>query len=170
MLMVASVVFGALIVAILASLKNAQFAQSQTRATKYAQEGLERIRLIKNSNGEVDFNAAQGCASTCGPTNCNFSLLWNCDLSVPVNSPCVVKAAGEAQVGGCYFRLDSTGTKLVEAPDSANITESLEDGLRREIYFKDGADSNEKKVLVKVKWTDSSGEHMSNLETVLANY
>lgn len=50
---VAVVVISALVFATIASLRNASFAQNQLQATKLAQQGLERIRTLRDRDGEV---------------------------------------------------------------------------------------------------------------------
>lgn len=52
---VAVVVISALVFATIASLRNASFAQNQLQATKLAQQGLERIRTLRDRDGDVIF-------------------------------------------------------------------------------------------------------------------
>lgn len=176
-LTIATLVVVTLIIVVLAGLKNSQFAQNQSRATKYAQEAMEKIKTIRDRNGTVQLND-QGlwgtkCATQCYSTDgiCHFSDLWSCDLSSSF-TPCTSSPQQPEDLHGCYFDLELTGNdpKLVELPgtaDNSSPVVNLEDGLTREIYFEDDASFNkEKKVTVKVKWTDSSGPHESNLETV----
>lgn len=50
---VAVVVLSATVVAVLSALNNAQFSKNQNIATQYAQEGMEVMRKMRNSNWAV---------------------------------------------------------------------------------------------------------------------
>ena len=47
------IVVGALVFATISSIRNAQSAKNQTLATKYAQEGLERVRVGRDRNKSI---------------------------------------------------------------------------------------------------------------------
>ncbi|MBI1919209.1 hypothetical protein HYS29_01330 [Candidatus Microgenomates bacterium] len=55
----AVVVLSATVVAVLAALNNAQFSKNQSLATQYAQEGMEVMRKMRNSNWSA-FNDLSG--------------------------------------------------------------------------------------------------------------
>lgn len=240
-LTVTIVMIVALIAFVLTGLKNAQLAQNQSKATKYAQEALEKIKAIRDRNGQVVFaystlactwsgcirgvDASNDCAAICGESNeiaqpncpnypiaqgpycsirygpdfCDessyspdqectgslsgagrlsgrccccqsstpntFSELWSHNLSSD-GSPCTIRPSGSTE---CYFKISSSGNFLEEPVNNNSLSENLENGLLRQILFEDAASSygSEKKVTVKVKWTDSSGEHESNIQTIL---
>jgi Tfp pilus assembly protein PilV len=149
-LTVAAVVLGAVMIAIITGLKNAQFAQNQVKATKYAQEALDKIKAIRDRDGEVEFNYTNGQTT-------KFSHLWGVNMSI--NCP---------SAGLCYFDLNDTSLVLTYK-DSIGYSQNLESGLSRQIIFTDQADTytTEKTVTAKVKWVDSSGEHESFLQRVL---
>lgn len=142
----AAIVLGALIILVLTGLKNSQFAQNQGKATKYAQEAIDQIRNIRDMDEEI-----AGLASTY-----KFSDIWSID---PFNLDC------EGSQPGRYFKIEVNS--LIEVSCPLNTGHNIGSGLTRQILFQDGDNSDEKKVIVKVKWTDSSGEHESNLQTII---
>lgn len=140
----------ALIAFVLTGLKNAQLAQNQSRATKFAQEAMDQIKTIRDRNGEIDF--------TVSPTETldNFSELFGIQMS------------GTTYCNqSCYFKFETNGA-LVEEIGPAQT--NLGDGFKREIIIEDAPpldSETEKRVIVKIKWADSSGEHESNIQTIL---
>lgn len=184
-LIVSAVVLGALITAILNSLKEAQFAQNQTKATKYAQETIDDIRSIRDQDSAVSVDL-----------NCNikkFSDLWGYFMSstnrsncASGNSPCLSIALPTGlSINGCYFLLNQSGStfSLSEPPvsESSYYYQPLDNTFSRLINLSDNSlgtycpnsstiycdYQNEKIVNVQVQWTDGSGTHQSNLQTIL---
>ncbi|MFH0937175.1 MAG: carbohydrate binding domain-containing protein [Candidatus Daviesbacteria bacterium] len=155
-IMVGVIVVGALTALILYSLKNAQFAQNQAKATKYAQEAIEKVKTIRDrdEDGSIVFKEE----------NLKFSDLWAISMSEVANCA--------NQSGNCYFFLDQSTfpISLKEKSGTPNY-ESLENGFTRQIILTDISTSyaTEKKLIVKVVWKDSSGDHESNLQTVLTS-
>lgn len=153
------------------SLKNSQFAQKQVQATKYAQEAMDKVKTIRdlNNSSMVSFQDPSGssissCQACTSVVKCSFLTLFDCNLT-GLNSPCT-KPLLQSSMPGCYFKL-ATGGQLVE-PVTDPMSEDLGDGLSRTIFIQDGADyGTAKTVTVKVSWTDSSGSHESNLQTIL---
>lgn len=139
-LAITSIMLVALIMIILASLKNAQFAQNQTQATKLAQNTIDQIRILRdnNKNGTLD-------------TAC-FVELWNTSTHY-------------CTTADCYYRLTTLGDYL-ENKGTTSFKDSLGGGFSRQIKISQPIGTNIK-LTVEVFWTDSSGEHSSNLETVL---
>lgn len=170
-LVVVMIMVVALIVVILGSLKNSQFAQKQVQATKYAQEAIDKVRAIRDREGLISFHdpSALTCALTCtSPPICNFSVFWSCPLTPP-DSPCTILKAGETE--GCYFLLTDEDSALSEPNAVDQISDQIPaEDMKREIYMKDFGSVGEKQVIVKVTWTDSAGEHESNLQTILTQH
>lgn len=131
-------VVGALTFATISSLRGSDFAQKQSQATKLAQEGIEKVRGIRDRD---DIDSAGN----------NFSSYFT-------TSPCGTTV--------CYFKLRESDGKLTAA-SSVTDFEILEGGLKRQIVIEDGASSGEKKITSLVKWSDYSGEHESKLTTIL---
>ena len=57
-------VVGGLVFATISSLRNANYAKNQVQVTKLAQEGLERVRSIRNQDGSVNFSHGSGLTTT----------------------------------------------------------------------------------------------------------
>lgn len=151
-LVAVTLMLGGMSVVVITSLKNAQFAKSQVQATKYAQQGMEKVKAIRDRNGTVTFSSM---APPCAP-NCFFGDLKT--ISLP-ESPLY------------YFRIEGEG--LVEKQDTFS-REDLGSGIYRQIIISDAPaippdlpDLNQKLITVKVVWVDGSGSHESKLQTVV---
>lgn len=156
-LAVAIIVMVALVIVILTGLKNSEIAQNQIKATKYAQDALEQMTALRDRNSNIKINGIS--------PDPQFSYLFGSSLSAP---PCTTVNAKVV----CYFILDtSQDPSLQQIADPFRFNQDLGDsGLSRQIFFEDGLDDNEKKVTVRVMWTDSSGLHESNLQTYLTKH
>lgn len=140
------IVVGALVFSTITGLRNAAFAKNQSQATKLAQEGLEKIRSLRDRDEQdkVYYDDTKQQAD-------QFSDLWNIRLSCQSNN--------------CYFIL--VGDILRNVNSFSNV-EHVEKGLGRRIEIEDIADgSKEKKITAIVSWTDFSGSHQSSLTTIL---
>lgn len=140
-------VIGALTFATIASLRNAQFAKNQTQATKLAQEGIEKVRALRDRDGSVDYVRGDGSHTT------KFSDLWNLNFSCPT-----------PPAGNCYFWF------LVDilSSSTASSYEPITGGFERQIQIIDMGDGTaEKQVTSIVRWSDFSGTHESKLSTYL---
>ena len=80
------VIVAALTFIIIFSLRNADLAKNQTQATKLAQEAVEKVRSIRDTDGGVTFVAAT-----------KFSDLWAITLSSSC-SPCYFNLAGNVLI------------------------------------------------------------------------
>lgn len=145
------IVLGALTFATIASIRNAQFAKNQAQATKLAQEGLERVRSVRDRNSSVSYLSA-------GVRDWNW--LWTNTIST---------VCGSSQ---CYMKLKS-GSCVYDLCQIIGTTSTQEDIYRdgkftRMITIEDGASfDTEKEVTSIVSWTDFSGSHESRLITIL---
>lgn len=143
---VAVIVIGALTVVTISSLRNANLSKNQLQATKYAQEGIEKIRSIRDRDGIVTTNF--------GTLTDKFSQLWGIQLyQVCTPQP-------------CNFLLGSISNTLTQ---NNTAFESLAGGFERRIKITDENSSyqNQKTVTVLVSWIDFSGSHESHLTTIL---
>jgi type II secretory pathway pseudopilin PulG len=160
-ILVSIMVIGALTFAMISSLRNAQLAKRQSQATKYAQEGLEKVRSIRDRGGSVvNFSTAA-----------IFTDLWTIDMS----------ASGLCSVAGsrgpCYFKLGANSLVGAAGPnDTEIINSSVGIGVfKRQIQISDqGCGSppqdcylTEKQVTSVVTWIDFAGTHESKLTTIL---
>ncbi|MBI2021688.1 hypothetical protein HYS93_02255 [Candidatus Daviesbacteria bacterium] len=151
------IVVTALTLTTILSLKNSRFSKDQVKATKYAQEGLERVRAIKGRDYAVCKPSVTSVAK--------FSELWSTSNICPVGCKFVLT---QASISSCPVAL---------APDSpfwlleSSSLEQISDGFTREIVIKDIDDgTKQKQVFSRVFWSDVSGKHSSELVTILANY
>lgn len=143
----AALVIAALVFATIVSLRNASFAKNQTQATKLAQEGLEKIRSLRDRDGPVNY-IIDPTAST---STSKFSDLWSISFTCGTGA-------------NCYFYFNSTGTLF--GGTLANFEPILTD-FKRQFQIEDNDGGTQKKVTAKVLWTDFSGEHESKLTTIV---
>lgn len=134
----------ALISFILSGLKNAQFAQNQSKATKLAQETMDLVKTIRDrdNDGGINFTVAGG------QTLAKFSQLFGERISLS------------------NFKIEFNS--LNEQPSPVPI--DLGDGFTREIKLEDDIATyqTQKKITVIIRWNDSTGEHESNIQTILS--
>lgn len=160
-LVVVTLLSSSLIIAIITGLKNSQFAQKQTQATKFGQDAMDRIRTIRDRDGIVNFATPSGTTDI-------FSELWEINMSGQPS--CTVFG------NKCYLKLVDTGGEISLIDATSSYWESVTEGLSRQIFFEDKSSGtpplyqSEKDITVKVKWTDTSGDHESYLQTTLTKY
>lgn len=167
-LMITVLVLVALLTVVVVSLRNAQFAQNQTKATKYAQDAIERIKTLRDRNDSLETNNTVVMQSS--PDTHKFSDLWSDKLS----NLC---AAGTEISGPCYFKIveNSITHAVILTQVDPNVWDDLGDGLKRQIILTDkrSIEPNvdkykyEKELTVRVEWIDASGTHQSDLQTIL---
>lgn len=135
-------VVGALVFATISSLRNARLAQNQVQATKLAQEGIEKVRSIRDRDGPVNYSGTPGAT--------DFNGLYQNSFACPIN---------------CYFYFNSLG--ILSSGTSANS--ELITPFQRQFQIEDegASSSGQKKITSRVTWTDFAGSHESKLTTVL---
>lgn len=156
-LVLAAMMIVALITIVLVSLKNAQFAQNQTKATKLAQDTIDNIRILRDNNQNKSLLPNDSC----------FDQLWN------TGSTDFGCGGGDDCYYGLVTFLDPPLLRLRR--EALAFKENLGDGFLRQIKVTqddvsnpdDGLSPGEVKLVVEISWTDSTGEHKSNLETYL---
>lgn len=137
-------VVGALTFTTLFSLRNAQFSKTSAQATKLSQEGVEKVRSIRDRDESVIFTTTNFVTS-------KFSDLWALKMSDSCNP--------------CYFRLTAAGG-LNEG--TAATFENLGSGLERQVQISDDVNfGSEKNITVVTHWSDFAGIHESKLSTIL---
>ena len=147
------IVVVALTFATIASLRNAQFSQNQVQATKLAQEGIEKIRTLRDRDTADAINYLKGD----GGRATKFSDLWAVNLSCPAN---------------CYFYFNYASPPVLVGATVANLENIPPPPAKlqfsRQVMIEDvGNGQNQKKVTVITNWTDVSGPHESKLTTIL---
>ena len=132
----------ALVFATIAGLRNSEFAKNQSQATKLAQEGLERMRTLRDRDT---------VGSMASPYS-KFSDLWPIALACPTNN--------------CYFYFNSSNVLI--SGTSVNFEDILSGSFKRQFLIEDYTDgTQQKKVTSVVRWNDFSGDHESRLTTIL---
>lgn len=153
--MVGILVVTALTFAVIFSLRNAGFAKNQAQATKLAQEGIEKVRGMRDRDSRITTSIDYPLDPS---RKINiFSELFSADLS---HTQCNT-ASGDAP---CYFRFISG----VLSQGAGGNFEPV-GVLKRQIQIGDETASkdSQKTVTVIVQWTDSTGDHESILTTIL---
>lgn len=140
-----------LVITTVNGLKNSQFSKNQAQATKYAQEAIDQIRTIRDRDYAV-----------CGPSLsvAKFSDLWPSDVC---SLACTYTLKRSSVDGYCPGDTSSPIWLKISPPAQETIG-----NFNREIKIETFS-ANQKKVTVKVSWTDISGNHESQLVTILAN-
>lgn len=182
------VVLGALLLITITGLNNNRFAQNQVKATKYAQETIDKIKSIRDRDSEVKLRVG-GCESI------KFSQLYihrlysnqvSCAASQGVCTNVPQGTPNESW--GCYFilRSNETGQDTVFSLDEPATVSQIEEcvsesslqtdcnsstssGFKRKIFITDKQSNydKEKLITVSVSWEDASGLHESSLRTIL---
>lgn len=138
----------ALTFATIFSLRNASFAKNSVQATKLAQEGLERVRTLRDRDGAVFYIDPSS-------TVLKFSDFWNITFS----------CSGSAN---CYFYFNTSSTSDIFSGGDINTFESIAPNFKRQFWIEDEDDGTEqKKITALVQWTDFAGTHESKLTTIL---
>lgn len=138
-------VVGALTFATFFALRNVKFSQNQNQATKLAQEGLEKVKSIRDRDqpGSVYY-----VTDSSSPAKTKFSELWDINFICEAN---------------CYFYFNSSTLTGGTSASFENVA-----SFKRQFKIEDGTPANqEKKVTVTVAWSDATGDHESQLTTIL---
>ncbi len=142
-------------------LQNSQFSRNQVQATKLAQEGIEKMRTIRDNNFTVCGWAAS--ANTVAPNG-----LWSANCTTGCKY--IIRQTS----GTC--NVSSTSDLWINFNSSPSVTEDIGVSgvtFKRVVTVTNGTDltgalnPNVKNINVTVSWTDSAGPHVSNVETVL---
>lgn len=149
-----TVIVGALAIVTTNSLRNSQFSKNQVQATKLAQENMEKVRTIKSSDFGVCLQGESVCST--------WENIWAVNF-------------GRQQTGctiGCTFYPEDgcTVTGDEEKPlclrYQANPI-SVGENFTGQIIIED-EDVNQKRVTSRVSWVDATGNHSSELVTILS--
>jgi hypothetical protein len=186
---IALIIISALTIVTLEGLKNSQFSQNQTQATQLAQEGLEKVKSMRDRDYSINVGGASYAWSTyfqspaypsapgaCGTSasGCKFSLgVFSGTIGSGSGTNCAISSTGapDPTKPTCLL-FNGTPEKLVNNHFIRTINiYDCRGGLDLTCPTSDPANSNlgYKKVFVTVSWTDSSGIHNSNLVTILGD-
>lgn len=165
-LAVTAVVILALVVASLMGLKNAQFAQNQSKATKHAQETIDIIKSIRDRDQEGTVNFRYSVSLFVGQVMTTNITKFSALYTVPMSS------STSCSDRYCYFTLLNNELLLtISPPDSLFV--DIGEGFSRKITFEDDTPldlTKEKRVTAQVRWSDGSGYHESKVQTILTNH
>ncbi|MBI2011561.1 hypothetical protein HYS91_02215 [Candidatus Daviesbacteria bacterium] len=150
---VAVLVITALTVTTLIGLRNSQFSQNQVQATKLAQEGLEKIKQMRNRNTYI-----------CSEDGTNYS--WKIDEAPTAN----IWQNLPVGTSSAYYFIPTQGN--CELKNALNTSETQLSGIfHRKIFVENiNGEQMQKKFTAQVYWDDPSGSHKSELITILTNY
>lgn len=147
------IVVTALTITTVNGIKNSQLSQNQLQATKLAQEGLEKVRQIRELNCPVRLSDS-GSWTEYKWYGFDPLLIWD-------------KALG---LTGKDFRFNT----LNETPSCALSESSADSSLNdpkfiRKINLITDTSARTVKVTSSVSWTDFSGDHKTELTTILSD-
>jgi type II secretory pathway pseudopilin PulG len=143
-------------------LQNSQYSRNQIQATKLAQEGIEKMRTIRDNSFTVCGWAASGNTvapnglwSAACPAGCRYLIqetAGTCNStatsSLWINFTASTTAVETKNINGVNFTRYVVVTNGTDLSGSANI--------------------NVKNIDLIVSWTDSSGNHSSKISTQLS--
>lgn len=139
-------IVSALVFATIFSLRNASFASNSAQATKLAQEGIEKLRTLRDRDGSVSYSIPPDFQAE------KFSDLFP---AAPINFSCSAPA-------NCYFYFHG-GTLAGRIGASF---EEIPPRFQRQVII-EGGEANQKQFTVIVKWRGFANEHESRLTTIL---
>lgn len=155
----------ALVLATIFSLRNASFAKNSAQATKLAQEGIERVRMGRDGNSEINISGSSPSVTS-----------WNGSITASFCSGSSGSKADSIWCGrvsdkcgsssDCFFNVTRDG-KLHFLINGLAGSESIEPNFKRAVILYDTDIPDQKKVTVIVTWTDFAGPHESRLITIL---
>jgi hypothetical protein len=187
------VIVSGLTITVVNGLKNSQLSQNQAQATKLAQEGIEKVKTIKANNwnvcskvSEILFLVTWADIWTTGPMGSRSTNTCRAVTGVGANSTCSFKLNSDSVPPPTSVPCNTIlGGSIPNTPIWLTSTSEISPGpeiiketpFTRLIYIEDYDDGtgnanlpNLKRVTSQVKWTDYSGEHVTNLSTIIANY
>jgi Tfp pilus assembly protein PilW len=164
-----TIVVGAIAVVTLSSLKNTQYSKNQIQATQFAQQNMEVVRSIRNSNYGICLESDLALT----PRTCSaWQDIWNVNFDTPTYpSACSSPPCNFKIMVPCTVRTGATTTeqKPFCLAYSPTLTVTVLSRFTAEIIISDEA-AGQKKVTSKVYWDDAGGQHSSNLVSILSKY
>lgn len=143
-------VVGGLVFTTISSLRNANFAKNAVQVTKLAQEGLERVRSIRDQDGNIG----------------TFTYIRDGNQYTATKFSDLYQAPMYANCNPCNFSLNLPQNGLI-----FNSPPEVKAGFTRKVQITDVSSGqswqSEKNITVIVSWTDPTGPHESKLTTIL---
>lgn len=177
--LVGILVVSALTFATIFSLRNANFAKNSAQATKLAQEGIERVRTGRDKNQCI--SALDTTVKSWNDNSSNINCpgpgsIWAYPITGSSNNCENTTLPGSK----CYFTVDSAGvltnigyafvpTSTAPLPPSSELIPYGNLIFKRAVILSDDSlgYTTQKKVTIIVGWNDATGNHESELTTIL---
>lgn len=145
------------------SLQNTQFSKNQSQATKLAQEMIEKVRTVKDANFGVCTQAQVAGNQTCSTWEESWANQYG-----TITGDCIANQTCTFVVGAaCNTAFTGTVESKPFCLRHSPTALDLGDGFTGQVFIED-EQGNQKRVTVRVLWTDVSGAHNSELVTVLS--
>ncbi len=154
----------------LSSIRASQFSRDQIQATQLAKQGFEKVRTIKDRNYLV-------CPSPNSGTN-RWNDLWtnDCHSSGPCNyalktssNSCTTPGGGTLPGDLYWLSTNSTPNSDTAILDNVTFTRTVSITDYYDPTPPGSYNLNQKEVTIKVTWTDLTGDHTSQLTSIIAN-
>ncbi len=183
-ILIAGIVLGAMAIAVVTGLKSSNYAKNQAQATKYVQQAIDDIRTIRDNVGGVESFKCSGGSCPSSTTDCQVA-----------TSPCTFQdlfyykfppSSGSTDYGSlscdasaCYFEFDTSGSSLAlkgisstSNPPVTSVPIADDNFFSQKIALStSNSGCNQKiNITVTVAWTDQSGPHQAEAQTVLSDY
>ncbi|MBI4999386.1 hypothetical protein HZB97_01295 [Candidatus Gottesmanbacteria bacterium] len=107
---IAILIIGGLVAAVIVAVRNAQFARNQVLATKYANEGMEKIRSYRDQNDWDNFKSECGSYSL-GAVPTPFTRTHACQEEVADKMKVTITVSWTDSIGTHKSELNSYFTK-----------------------------------------------------------
>lgn len=154
---IALIIASGLVISTVNGLRNSQFSKNQTQATKLAQEGIDRVKAIRERNcpvivGGISYLWFNDAVTT-------QSLVWDVPNTVISQDPAMpTNFQASLTTTTCELQQNTVAESVANTP------------FTRKILIYKNASNNSLQVTVDVAWNDASGAHSSKLVTILTNY
>lgn len=157
------VIITAVTITTVVGIKNSQFSKNQLQATKLAQEGIEKVRIIRDRDFTICTNASD--LSTCQLWSVRWGVGFGNKPGCFTSNTCrFAIVANNAPFSNCSVAINQT---ILYCLIVTGVGETVAGNFNRQIFIEDDQ-NNQKKITATVSWTDYSGKHQSDLTTILA--
>lgn len=171
-----AIVVGAIAIVSISSMQNTQYSKNQIQATKLAQQNMELVRSIKESNYGVCLNSDIIQNPPPNTTCSSWEDVWGITFGAFSETPtphCATVDCTFTVIYGCNIRTANGGTEskpiCLNYSSSKTAAGSNLSNLTSLIIIEDEA-TGQKKVTSRAYWSDTTGEHLSNLITIFSKY
>jgi len=182
---IAAVIIGSLVSLINASTRRATLARQSTQASKLAQEGMEIVRNIRDTDVpgaiRIGIDPLGLLCNTYPAVSCQFSSLYNKtqgNLTGHLSNPTLCGIGSWCLIAGGFepISLDTASFKrTVDITDNADLFVDTDDDGTADKWVicsgvVGGAASNVKRITVTVSWTSPIGDQKRTVVSCLTNW